>query len=1149
MKYFLPFLFCIIASFYSLGQPNPAVIAFFNQNTPVATAAKTLKTGEACLIAHPERHIDGSCNNMNDGDWGKADIPFYQMLPPAYGANAEMTGQNRKSARLISNLVCHQAVGEEVLSERGLSSMVYTFFQFIDHNITATMEGHSDFEPIPVPANDAFFDPNGTGTQIIPFMRSMKMMDENGMPHQMNALTSWLDGAGFYGSDAVRANWLRTFQNGKLKTSSPNLLPCNTITGDCNDAIDTLAPFMAGNKDACGNWLKIFVAGDVRANEQPGLLSLHTLFMREHNKICSQLILQGFTNDELMYQKAKRRVIGEFQAIVFNELLPALGIYLDEYSGYDDSMRPDIYNVFATAAFRLGHTMVTDNILLLDNNCQPVSGNTGCGSVAGACDCSVNNINVTGSVGIKDAFFHPSLVKNFGIDPILKGLTVQTQQKIDAKVVSALRNFLFGVPGNGGLDLVALNIQRGRDHGLPDYNTIRQYFTGNAATTFAEITSDVDLQNALAAAYDNDINNIDAFIGLLCEEHLPNVSVGATLHAILKDQLTRLRNSDRYFYKIDPMLSETERAAIHRTTLTSIIERNTSLNNLSPNLFYARACANNADLVLYPSTQAAYKSTFIDVPILVENFQNIYELDAQLSWDASQLTFEQVVNFTIPNSNPMFQNTANSLQINWSDYQNAGKTLGDGNSLMVVRFKVVGNVAENAALGFVVNFAASTAGNAPLFQVNAQTRNGNIHIKGLPAEFKITGMITTPFGEPAEEIKIHFLENNQTQSDIFPPSGQTTFEKPTVAAGADIEFFAKSEHQTCAFCPNLSVLDAVLLKEHLLGNRSFLSPYSYLAADIDENNILDNNDLEILRSVMLRKISLFPIDNYRFFSTDQQPTLEQPFDIKKTRERTNINQFLYAQNFMAVPKGQILHQNEFAPKRIPIPNTADIFEKTDIKNATVSIPIAARNFGKMKGFQLTLAWDATVLEFVNFQSDRLTDLSAAHFDLENVADGKIALVWLAENGQPLNVLEGEVLLNISFKLVGENGSFSDVRISDALKTPMVVTENLEIKHPVFDVYRVYVVENVIGNDNIFQLAIFPNPTVGAFYTQFQLENDAEVSFKIVNSLGVQVQGYQAFFDAGLHQLSFEDWQMPVGMYFISMEAEGERVTKRILKVR
>jgi hypothetical protein len=139
-----------------------------------------------------------------------------------------------------------------------------------------------------------------------------------------------------------------------------------------------------------------------------------------------------------------------------------------------------------------------------------------------------------------------------------------------------LRNFLFGPPGAGGLDLASLNIQRGRDHGLPDYNTVRAAY-GLPVNSFAEITSDVDLQNELRALYGGNIDDIDLWVGALAEDHVPSTSVGELLATGIADQFKRLREGDRFWYRNDPDFSDSDIAQLESTRLSDIIMLNTGV--------------------------------------------------------------------------------------------------------------------------------------------------------------------------------------------------------------------------------------------------------------------------------------------------------------------------------------------------------------------------------------------------------------------------------------------------------------------------------------------------------------------------------------------------------------------------------------------
>ncbi len=179
-----------------------------------------------------------------------------------------------------------RTVSAQFHPDRNVSSpeatlMLMQFGQFLDHDITLTPEAeeeeagedccggsHREGEdyclPIRIDESDRFAAVHNR--TCADFKRSTAFCrGELGFREQMNAITAFVDASNVYGSDDETAARLRTLRGGRLRVS--------TVGGR-----DYLPVFADGRMKA----------GDQRALEMPGLAAMHTLFLREHNRLADQ---------------------------------------------------------------------------------------------------------------------------------------------------------------------------------------------------------------------------------------------------------------------------------------------------------------------------------------------------------------------------------------------------------------------------------------------------------------------------------------------------------------------------------------------------------------------------------------------------------------------------------------------------------------------------------------------------------------------------------------------------------------------------------------------------------------------------------------------------------------------------------------------
>lgn len=558
------------------------------------------------------RSIDGTCNNLQHPHWGGSLTGFRRILPPMYENGFSMPigwtkgklyhGYPKPSARLVSTSVISTAV---ITPDDTITHMVMQWGQFLDHDLDhaipsvsseswdgvdckKTCEYAAPCYPIEVPPND----PRVTNRRCIDLVRSSAIcgsgmtsvfFDSIQPREQINQLTSYIDASQVYGYTTQFSRDLRnlTSEDGLLRIGvhfpkQKSMLPFAAPT----DGIDC-------RRDISESNVNCFVAGDIRVNEQIGLTAMHTLWLREHNRIAGELKeLNPHWDGETVYQEARKIVGAQMQHITYKQWLPnVLGPrgmeLLGEYKGYDPTINPSISNEFATAALRFGHTLINPILHRLNETFEPIT---------------------QGHLPLHKAFFAPwRLVYEGGVDPLLRGMySVPAKLKLPTENLNTeLTEKLFLTAHAVALDLAAINIQRSRDHGIPGYNEYRKTCNLTVAETFDDLKSEIssDVVRAKLKELYGHPGNIDIFVGGILEDQIEGARIGPLFRCILIEQFRRLRDGDRHWYENPSTFKPEQFSQIKLASLGRVLcDNGDNITKITDNVFHL------------PSVQGGYKS-------------------------------------------------------------------------------------------------------------------------------------------------------------------------------------------------------------------------------------------------------------------------------------------------------------------------------------------------------------------------------------------------------------------------------------------------------------------------------------------------------------------------------------------------------------
>ncbi|KAJ3108640.1 hypothetical protein HDU97_000496 [Phlyctochytrium planicorne] len=239
-----------------------------------------------------------------------------------------------------------------------------------------------------------------------------------------------------------------------------------------------------------------------------------------------------------------------------------LGEPLPPYTGYNDSVNPQIDVFFVTVALRYGHSAISQLVMRYEEN---------------------GDVSDDGHLLIRNCVFAPNIgIVGRNLEGVLRGMAVQREQLVDTNVVEDMTDF-FVLNGNRD-DLAATDIQRGRDVGLPDYNRCREAFGLRKNMFWSDVTKDEGVQAVLKSLY-GDIGNLDPIVGAMAEDHMGTGVIGPLFAASIKEQFIRIRDGDRFWFENPGVLDADEKRELSNIFLGDVIKLNTKIRNFPSNPF------------------------------------------------------------------------------------------------------------------------------------------------------------------------------------------------------------------------------------------------------------------------------------------------------------------------------------------------------------------------------------------------------------------------------------------------------------------------------------------------------------------------------------------------------------------------------------
>lgn len=410
----------------------------------------------------------------------------------------------------------------------------------------------------------------------------------------------------------------------------------------------------------------------------------------------------------------------------------------------------------------------------------------------------------------------------------------------------------------------------------------------------------------------------------------------------------------------------------------------------------------------------------------------------------------------------------------------------------------------------------------------------------------ISGSIVTETSIPVPTVTVN-LTGQLNQTVVTQSNSLYEF---SLAAGGNYTI-TPSKNNDVAEDNGVTTLDILLTQRHILLMQPLTSPYKIIAADVNASGSVTSLDLVMIRSLILHNITSFTDGNlWEFVKSDFVfSNASNPFPFVSARSYTNAIGNYTSQNFIGIKLGDV--NNSWDANVSKTGTAGEVQFLMENYNALpgdeITMPVRVRDFDSITGYQFTLSWNQDVLQYEGAISQSLTN----YFGENETSAGMLIAMWYSETTEPFTLNDDAVVFEIQFKVVGNNGSFSEVKIGSELALSEAYNENFDLlaivpTNGVVNVGTVSAPGLVVGDDD-WTYSIYPNPLTDALNISVNAGKDIEIKLMLYTAVGQKLEEQVLFGAAGLSAL-FDMNRYKQGIYFLKMETGGKTVVSRVVKV-